>query len=104
VCFQLKDESIYYGEISYLDEKNQVHDPKQEADAATKGKPVRHGFGIQIFGASNDDFLCKYEGFWERDKMHGECRCYYPDKATYEGNMKSDVKEGFGVFTWPNGD
>ena len=89
ICFQLKDDSVYFGEVIYVDEKddNQTKKP-------AKQKPIRQGFGIQLFGTSCAIFLSKYEGYWENDKRHGMCRCYYPDKAIYEGNMYYDVKEG----------
>ncbi|KAL4493592.1 hypothetical protein ABPG72_004085 [Tetrahymena utriculariae] len=103
-CFQLKDESVYFGEAIYQNEQGQVFDPKQDQEAANKGKPVRHGFGIQLFGTTSDEFLCKYEGYWDKDRMHGICRCWFPDKSTYEGHMKYNVKEGAGKFKWANGD
>jgi len=57
-----------------------------------------------LFGTTTDNYLCKYEGYWEKDKKHGEAKCCFPDKAIYEGQMKNDLKEGYGKFIWPNGD
>lgn len=46
VTFQLKDESVYFGEAIYIDEEGKIFDPKTDPDAPKKGKPARHGFGI----------------------------------------------------------
>ena len=46
VCYQLKDDSLYYGEVIYQSADGKCFDPKAEPDAASKGKPLRHGFGI----------------------------------------------------------
>ena len=62
-----------------------LHDPKHDPEAKNKGKSIRHGFGIQLFGTTQENFICKYEGYWNRDKMHGNCKCFYPDKSFYEG-------------------
>ena len=60
--------------------------------------------GVQLFAASDENVLCKYEGHWDRDKKHGTGICTYPDKSFYNGNMKHDIREGYGKFTWANGD
>ncbi|KRX01797.1 hypothetical protein PPERSA_00507 [Pseudocohnilembus persalinus] len=104
ICLQCKDESIYFGEVQYLDEQNKLHDPAQDPQAKENGKPVRHGYGIQLYGTTKENFLCKYEGQWVLDKQNGDCRMEFPDKAIYVGNIKDGVKEGFGKFIWPNGD
>ena len=46
VCYQMKDDSVYFGEVIYQNDHGQLFDPKVDADASTKGKPLRHGFGI----------------------------------------------------------
>lgn len=46
VCYQMKDDSVYFGEVIYMNEEGQFFDPKIVADASLKGKPVRNGFGI----------------------------------------------------------
>lgn len=67
-------------------------------------KRVRHGVGVQIFFDQEGGVLCKYEGSWDRDRKHGEGRCYFPDKSFYFGQMKQDVMDGYGQYTWANGD
>ena len=51
-----------------------------------------------------DSVQCKYEGYWEKDKKNGSCRVFYPDKAIYEGKLIDGIKEGYGRYTWSNGD
>ena len=68
-------------------------------------KRVRHGVGVQIFPSPEDsnNALCKYEGNWDRDRKHGEGRCYFSDKSIYLGQMKYDVMDGYGQYTWATG-
>lgn len=68
-------------------------------------RSVRHGEGVQIFGVTDFNFICKYEGEWQKDKKHGRGICYFSDKSIYEGYYVNDVFEGSnGKFVWPNGD
>jgi MORN repeat len=65
---------------------------------------IRHGIGVQLFGTTEENVMCKYEGHWKLDKKHGLGICTYPDKSVYNGNMVEDVRIGYGKYTWPNGD
>ena len=65
---------------------------------------MRHGVGIQLFGTTEDNLLCKYEGEWDCDQRSGEGICIFPDKSKYHGTLKNAIKDGYGKFTWPNGD
>lgn len=67
-------------------------------------KRVRHGIGIQLFGTTDDNLLCKYEGEWDRDQRSGEGFCIFPDKSVYHGTLRNSIKDGYGKFKWPNGD
>lgn len=50
VCYQLPDNSYYYGEVAYLDESGLVHSKdNQEAANNPANKLVRHGFGIYLY-------------------------------------------------------
>ena len=124
-CLQLPDMSIYYGEVYHVDDNNNPVDilnpptddeeeenPDEEPELDEEGNPikkkkvykmVRHGLGAQLFGASGNKYLCKYEGYWDRDKKHGEGKCTYPDNSVYWGDMKHDIRDGWGQFTWANG-
>jgi hypothetical protein len=67
---------------------------------------VRHGYGMQMYsGTRNDDgVMTKYEGFWERDKKHGDNgSAVYMDGSTYQGSFRKDHFEGHGKFQWAIG-
>ena len=84
VCIKLYNDSIYYGEVAYLDKDGNIV-KKEDIDALEpkedeEGNPidpmldfrrVRHGLGVQIFGAKSIEFESKYEGEWLKDNMHG---------------------------------
>jgi hypothetical protein len=64
---------------------------------------VRHGYGLQIFNGSrnSDGVMTKYEGFWDKDKKHGEGGIgVFKDGSTYNGSFKKDHFEGQGKFVW----
>lgn len=48
VCLQSKNKSVYFGEVQYLTAQDQLINKKDDPEAPNKGKPIRHGFGIQI--------------------------------------------------------
>ena len=50
VCYEMPDNSYYYGEVGYLDESGVVHS-KDTPDAANNPalRLVRHGFGIYLY-------------------------------------------------------
>lgn len=83
--------------------QHEVSEENKELIPANLYKRVRHGVGVQLFLNSDGSVLCKYEGFWDRDRKHGEGRCYFPDKSSYFGQMKYDVMDGYGQYTWANG-
>lgn len=60
--------------------------------------------GENIEKLANPGFLCKYEGWWDRDRKNGEGKCFFPDGSCYLGEMKGDVMDGYGQFLWANGD
>lgn len=105
-CYKFPDDSIYYGEISYLDEMNNlVKDLERYNDEMIKKlKLVRHGTGVQLYGVNETNSLCRYEGEWNKDKKVGVGVCFYPDKSVYEGNFVNDLFEGYGKFSWPQHD
>lgn len=35
-----------------------------------------------------------YEGYWKDNKMNGKGKVQYPDKSSYEGDFKEDMKDG----------
>ena len=45
-----------------------------------------------------------YEGEWMDDMPHGKGVEDLLDKSHYEGEYHCGVKQGKGVFVWPNGD
>lgn len=79
-CFQLGDGTVYFGEIAYLPKDSgannhiyysleDVPPASDETPAEQRVYPVRHGYGIQLFGrnAEAGDRLCYYAGKWDRD-------------------------------------
>ena len=105
-CYKFEDESIYYGEISYLDEfNNLVVDLEKFNDEMVKQlRLVRHGIGVQLYSVTENTSMCRYEGNWSKDKKCGLGKCFYPDKSFYEGSFINDHYEGQGKFTWLNND
>lgn len=58
---------------------------------------IRHGYGLQIFNGqrNSDGVLTKYEGFWEKDKRHGdEGEAVFQDGSRYNGSFKHNHFEG----------
>ncbi len=106
-CYKFDDESVYYGEIGYLDEfNNLVTEVEKYNDEMLKHlKLVRHGKGVALYGVTEtNSFSSRYEGNWSKDKKTGQGICYYPDKSVYEGNFVNNLFDGYGIFTWPNND
>lgn len=98
------DGSIYYGEVAYLNQKTGHLSLSQETDE--HWKMVRHGYGLQMYsGSRNEDgVMTKYEGYWDRDKKHGEgAVATFKDGSTYHGSFKKDKLEGMGKFEWAVG-
>lgn len=49
----------------------------------------------------NDGLI--YEGRFTDNMASGVCKITYPDKNTYLGDVKYDLKHGWGVYKFPNG-
>mmetsp|Transcript_45 Transcript_45/g.47 ORF Transcript_45/g.47 Transcript_45/m.47 type:complete len:415 (-) Transcript_45:112-1356(-) len=105
-CFQLPDESVYFGETAFVDAGNNVTLSLEEIpeEEQTNYKKIRHGFGIQLFGTTQENVLCKFEGYWRKNRKHGEGICVFPDNSTYQGHMADDVFDGYGKYLFANGD
>ncbi|EFC41252.1 predicted protein [Naegleria gruberi] len=73
-----KDQSVYEGEF-------------------IEGK--RHGLGALYYS----DGVTVYEGTWERDRKFGQAKIILSN-GIYEGSIVNDVKEGYGVYSYKNGD
>ena len=112
-CFKLPDESVYYGEIAYLDEFNnaviinclfkKIKDVDESKEELLKNlKLARNGIGAQLYNLTETGFSSKYEGQWQNDKKHGRGLFVYSDKSKYDGIFVNDQYEGLGKFTWPN--
>lgn len=98
-CFQLPDNSVYYGEVGYLKDNGEV----VEDNAGGSLPVVRHGHGVQIYGTNVEGVLCKYEGMFHSNKRHGQANCVFPDGSVYFGGLKWEKKHGYGKFTWADG-
>lgn len=44
-----------------------------------------------------------FEGQFKNDKIDGFCKFIGKNGETYEGQWSRGVKNGKGVYTWPNG-
>lgn len=104
-CYKFDDGTVYYGEIAYLDEFNNIiSDLEKYNDEMLKHlKIVRHGIGVALYDVTDtNSFSSRYEGNWSKDKKTGLGICFYPDKSVYEGNFVNNCFEGYGKFTWAN--
>lgn len=105
MLFKLPDNSIYYGEVVYINEiGNQIKDiealPEEEQQ---KCKLVRHGYGCQIFDPTPEgSFSSKYEGEWYKDKRTGKGKIVFSDGDSYVGEFVNNLFEGKGKFCWNN--
>ena len=105
--FKFPDNSVYYGEISYIDPTGAIVSNIASLPEEEKAnlKRVRHGNGIQLYHntkSAPDDFS-RYEGEWELDKKHGRGKCVFADNSYYTGEFKNDWIEGSGSYIWSNG-
>mmetsp|Transcript_1641 Transcript_1641/g.1140 ORF Transcript_1641/g.1140 Transcript_1641/m.1140 type:complete len:106 (-) Transcript_1641:784-1101(-) len=64
---------------------------------------MRHGYGVQIFGKTANNNVCKYEGNWNKDRKQGQGNSVFPDDSMYSGDWTADTFNGFGKFIWNNG-
>jgi hypothetical protein len=106
-CYKFQDNSVYYGEISHLDEFNNLITDldKLNDEMLKKLKIVRHGIGVALYGVTeNSSFTSRYEGTWSKDRKNGQGIYFYVDKSSYEGNFINNQFEGYGKFIWPNND
>ena len=103
-CYRFShDGSLYYGEVAFLNIKNGHMAQSGEGD---DWKLVRHGYGMNMFnGNRNEDgILTKYEGYWDKDKKHGDhATAVFQDGSTYTGSFKKDKFEGNGKYEWAQG-
>lgn len=103
-CFQLKDSSVYFGEIVYVKSNGDIAlEEAVTADEKNTLKKIRHGFGVQLFLNSSGHVLCKYEGGWKNDKKSGHGLCSFPNGDIYQGNLHNDKRHGTGTYQWANG-
>eukprot|EP00347_Sterkiella_histriomuscorum_P002207 403369055 len=100
------DLSVFYGELVHIhQESQQIYYNLDEIEESQKGKlrQVRHGYGIQLFGRSQQDVLVQYSGQFDRDMKHGQGKFIYPDGSTYEGNFRNDKFDGYGIYKFIDG-
>lgn len=108
-CFQMADQSVYYGDLVHVHpETQQVYynlekDESVEEGVRAKLKMVRHGWGIQLFGTSEQGVLVSYAGQFQRDKKHGQGKFTFPDGATYEGKFAEDKFSEYGEYKFSDG-
>jgi hypothetical protein len=70
-CLQFDDGAIYFGELVWRNSETghlvYNYDDLTEEEQAKCAK-VRQGYGIQLFGRTEDsDLLCKFSGQWAND-------------------------------------
>lgn len=103
-CISLKDQSTYYGEISYMKPSGEILTEEALSNEEKQHFPkVRHGQGVQLFSSANQGTLCKYQGSWVKDKKHGKGECFYPNGDIYKGEFQNDKRHGVGCYTWQDG-
>ena len=106
-CIKLREGSVYYGQIEEIEihseNKNFLHSSNINESKNTMTKKVRSGYGVQFNYKQDGNLIAKYEGYWYRGKKHGDAFVLYGDRSTYRGDYKNNVREGFGVYTWPTG-
>ena len=53
---------------------------------------------------NEDGILSKYEGYWDKDKKHGDnATAVFSDGSTYSGSFKKGKFEGNGKYEWAQG-
>jgi hypothetical protein len=103
------DGSLYYGEVAYLNTKTghvQASIDGLDEESKKQWRLVRHGYGLQMYsGSRNEDgVMTKYEGFWDKDKKHGDSAiAIYADGSSYRGSFRKDHMEGMGRYEWAAG-
>lgn len=108
-CFQMADQSVFYGDTVHLHPETQQlyysieKDETVEESVKAKLRMVRHGWGIQLFGTSEQGVLVCYAGQFQRDKKHGQGKFTFPDGAVYEGNFIEDKFQDHGVYKFSDG-
>lgn len=108
LLFKFPDNSIYYGQIAYLDEYGNIIENIEsvEHDHRDKIKLVRHGIGSQFFDLNeeNGKFSSKYEGEFIKDKRTGKGKLTFSDGDFYEGAFMNNDFEGEGTYIWKGKD
>ena len=104
-AYRFPDNSIYYGEVAYVDQDNKiVSDPNAlDEEERTNLKLVRHGPGAQFYGVNQTSAKCQYEGEWVLDKMQGKGAARFSDGSSYEGEFLDGKFSGIGKFIWKIG-
>ena len=109
--------NVYYGQLKWMHcESGDVRDslddvvPVKESGEPTaeeieeeKAKykeRVRHGVGIQLFGKTSGNLVCKYAGEWDRNQITGNGHYIYPNGSEYKGDFVKGVFHGKGEYTW----
>ncbi len=105
-CFRFKNGAVYYGETELVESNGEIVDNLQSysEEEIQKLNRVRHGSGVELYGKTEEQRLCKYEGEWDMGRKHGLGRLLYPDGSEYTGDFKEDERNGYGVLKWANGD
>jgi hypothetical protein len=66
-----------------------------------KGK--MDGYGVYIYGTSDDSAGDKYEGYWKDGKQNGKGKFIYSNGTIVEGEFVNGVMQGEGKITLPGG-
>lgn len=61
------------------------------------GRVERHGRGEFQSGPE------RYNGEWDRDRMHGHGRYAFATGAVYEGELAANCFHGTGTYRWADG-
>lgn len=114
LLFKFPDNSIYFGEVTYINEYGQIVDDKSlnnYINNVNALRVVRHGYGVELFetleeiNSDNNIILksmCKYEGNWVKGKKHGKGKATFKNGDIYDGNFEDDTFNGIGTFNWKN--
>lgn len=68
-----------------------------EYRVAAGGRVERHGRGEFRSGPE------RYDGEWDRDRMHGRGRYAFATGAEYEGELAGNCFHGLGTYRWADG-
>lgn len=103
ILFKLPDNSVYYGEVAYLNEIGNIvkNIENLTPEEQLNTKLVRHGEGAQIFDLTSDGkYSSKYEGKWFKDRRTGSGKIVFKDGDIYEGEFYNNLFHGKGKYVW----